>query len=292
MKRGVLKATAVTLAALCAGLPIAHAGFTIDPSLQVALENSGGQSSRGAAVQSGLSSVHPTPAVPMVGAAIAGNSVKSTPIPAPSDAWNAKLQGFARKEPLRQALSHTIPPGGQLIVNGDLPDTRVSWDGASRMTVARKMLVDAGIDGKFEGDNLVVGSATAPPAKPVPPTAVAAAPVAGTSVPATAPVSATSVPATAVAAAPAVPTQEFWIIREGYPIGQELKGWAKRAGWHVVWGLQRDIVAPTTSTFSGDFGSAASEVVRTLAENGALIHAQFFDGNHTLVVQGPGVAQQ
>jgi hypothetical protein len=286
MKRGLLKATAVALAALCAGLPIAHAGFTIDPSLQVALENPGSQSSPGAAVQSGLSSVHPTPASPTVGAAIPTASVKSASIPAPSDAWNKKLQGFAHKEPLRQALSHTIPPGGQLVVNGDLPDARVSWDGASadsRMTVARKMLVDAGIDGRFEGDNLIVGSPAPATVTGNPPTATAPTKQASVAVSPAVPV---------VPAAPAVPTQEIWIIRQGYPIGQELKGWAKRAGWNVVWGLQRDVIAPTTTTFTGDFASAASEVVRTLAENGALIHAQIFDGNHTLVVQGPGVAQQ
>jgi hypothetical protein len=56
--------------------------------------------------------------------------------------------------------------------------------------------------------------------------------------------------------------------------------------------MARDVIAPTSSAFSGDFESAASDVVRTLAENGALIHAEFFDGNHTLVVQGPGVAPQ
>jgi hypothetical protein len=275
MKRGLLKSTAVALAALCAGLPVAHAGFTIDPSLQVALENPGSPVPHGATSKSALSSFHPTPVPPTVGAAIPSEAVKSASISGPSDAWNTKLHGFAHNERLRQALSHTVPTSGQLLVNGDLPDKRISWDGEaadSRLTVARKMLVDAGIDGRFEGDNLIVGIA------PAVSTVVAATPVMAAS------------PVTL--AAPAVPTQEIWVIRQGYPIGQELKGWAKRAGWNVVWGLQRDVIAPTSTTFTGDFASAASEVVRTLAENGALIHAQIFDGNHTLVVQGPGIAPQ
>lgn len=265
MKRGFLRAAVIPLAAQCVGLPAAHAGFEIDPSLQVAMDNAAHPASRGAS-SSALSSAQPIGAsAPTVGAPISGDPVKATSLSGPSDGWNTKLQGFAHNEPLRQALSHAIPAGGQLIVNGSLPNKRVSWDGASadsRLVVARKMLADAGIDGRFDGNNLIVGDAPAASA------------------------------ALAVAAVPAVPTKEVWIIRQGYPIGQELKAWAKRAGWNVVWGLQRDVIAPTTTTFSGDFASAASEVVRTLAENGALIHAQIFDGNHTLVVQGPGVAQQ
>ncbi|TKC90130.1 hypothetical protein FAZ69_08240 [Trinickia terrae] len=264
MKRGFLKAAAVTFAAQCANLPAAHAGFEIDPSLQVALNNARHQASGSASSQSASSSAAPVAASAMVGGAIPGDAVMSTPLAAPSEAWNTKLQGFARNEPLRQALSHTVPAGGQLVVNGTLPDKRVSWDGGSadsRMTVARKMLADADIEGRFDGSNLIVGSLPA-------------------------------VSQASGEAAPVAPTKEIWIIRQGYPIGQELKGWAKRAGWNVVWGLQRDVIAPTTTTFTGDFASAAAEVVRTLAENGALIHAQLFDGNHTLVVQGPGVAPQ
>jgi hypothetical protein len=89
---------------------------------------------------------------------------------------------------------------------------------------------------------------------------------------------------------PSVP--HIWTIRQGYPIGKELTGWAKTAGWNLVWQMPRDVVAPATSTFTGDFPTAATEVVRTLAENGALIHARIFDGNHTVVVQGPGVSPE
>lgn len=91
---------------------------------------------------------------------------------------------------------------------------------------------------------------------------------------------------------PTIVPKQVWTLRQGYPIGQELEGWGKRAGWTVVWGLQRDVVAPSTTSFEGDFATAASDVIRTLAQNGALIHAQIFDGNHTLVVQGPGVPTQ
>ena len=88
------------------------------------------------------------------------------------------------------------------------------------------------------------------------------------------------------------PAPPVWTLRQGYPIGKELMAWGKTVGWTLVWQLPRDVVAPSTSTFTGDFPTAATEVVRTLAENGALIHAKIFDGNHTVVVQGPGVSPQ
>jgi hypothetical protein len=88
------------------------------------------------------------------------------------------------------------------------------------------------------------------------------------------------------------PAPLVWTLRQGYPIGKELMAWGKTVGWNLVWQLPRDVVAPATSTFTGDFPTAATEVVRTLAENGALIHAKIFDGNHTVVVQGPGVSPQ
>ncbi|MGF6604516.1 hypothetical protein P3T23_009272 [Paraburkholderia sp. GAS448] len=94
------------------------------------------------------------------------------------------------------------------------------------------------------------------------------------------------------AAEPASKPAEVWIIREGFPIGEELKAWGSRANWNVVWRMPRDVIAPTTTSFTGDFPSAATDVVKTLAANGALIRAQIFDGNRTVVVQGPGVAPQ
>lgn len=83
-----------------------------------------------------------------------------------------------------------------------------------------------------------------------------------------------------------------WTMSVGHTIGQELQAWGVKAGWKVIWNLPRDWSVPAPSQFSGDFSTAASEVIETLAENGALIHAQFFSGNKTLVVSGPGVSAQ
>lgn len=110
--------------------------------------------------------------------------------------------------------------------------------------------------------------------------------------PATPPVMAAEKSTTSAAPSSEQPAPLVWTLRQGYPIGKELMAWGKTVGWNLVWQLPRDVVAPATSTFTGDFPTAATEVVRTLAENGALIHAKIFDGNHTVVVQGPGVSPQ
>ncbi|MCQ4437670.1 toxin co-regulated pilus biosynthesis Q family protein, partial [Clostridioides difficile] len=87
----------------------------------------------------------------------------------------------------------------------------------------------------------------------------------------------------------ATPAAEVWTIREGFPISEELKSWGSRANWSVVWQMPRDVIAAATTPFSGDFPPALTDVVKTLAANGALIRARIFDGNRTVVVQGPGV---
>ena len=87
-------------------------------------------------------------------------------------------------------------------------------------------------------------------------------------------------------------TPTTWTLREGYMIGRELKEWGDIAGWHVEWSLKKDWSIPTKTTFNGDFKTAASEVIKTLASNGVIIRAQFFDGNQTMMITGAGVVEQ
>lgn len=87
-------------------------------------------------------------------------------------------------------------------------------------------------------------------------------------------------------------TPGSWTLTAGHTIGQELAAWGEKAGWKVVWSMQKDWTVPASTVFPGDFKTAASAVITTLAGNGALIRAQFYDGNNTLVVVGPGVTPQ
>jgi hypothetical protein len=98
--------------------------------------------------------------------------------------------------------------------------------------------------------------------------------------------------ASAAVAAPAQPPVPLWTLRQGRLVGNELREMAGRAGWNLVWQLQRDIVVPADTTYSGDFETAAGDVITTLRSNGLLIHAKFYQGNKTMVVSGPGTVPQ
>lgn len=86
-----------------------------------------------------------------------------------------------------------------------------------------------------------------------------------------------------------VPT---WTLTAGRTVGKELQAWGEKAGWKVIWNLPKDWAIPASTTYQGEFKAAASSVIKNLAANGAIIRAQFFDGNNTLVVNGPGAASQ
>jgi outer membrane biosynthesis protein TonB len=89
-----------------------------------------------------------------------------------------------------------------------------------------------------------------------------------------------------------IPTKSTWTLTAGETVGRGLQTWAEKAGWKVVWNMSKDWAVPASSTFHGDFQAAASEVISTLAANGALVRAQFFSGNKTLLVTGPGESSQ
>ena len=82
-----------------------------------------------------------------------------------------------------------------------------------------------------------------------------------------------------------------WSLTAGHTISHDLDDWGKASGWNVVWQLSRDWTIPASTEFSGSFSSAVTEVIKTLASNGALIHAQFFNGNRTVLISGHGAAE-
>lgn len=84
----------------------------------------------------------------------------------------------------------------------------------------------------------------------------------------------------------------IWVLHSGKTIGHDLSTWGEKAGWKVIWTMSKDWVTPSTTQFHGDFQEAATEVITTLAANGAFVHAQFYVGNKTMVVTGAGVAPQ
>ena len=87
-------------------------------------------------------------------------------------------------------------------------------------------------------------------------------------------------------------TAPVWTLAAGRTVGQELQAWGDKAGWKVIWSMPKDWSVPASTSFSGDFPTVAADVIKTLAANGALVRAQFYEGNKTMVVTGPGVAAQ
>lgn len=85
----------------------------------------------------------------------------------------------------------------------------------------------------------------------------------------------------------AAPTST-WTLTAGNTIREELQTWGAKAGWTVLWELDKDWVVPANTTFTGDYQTAADSVLNTVAANGALIRATFYTGNKTLLVFGPG----
>lgn len=78
-----------------------------------------------------------------------------------------------------------------------------------------------------------------------------------------------------------------WTLTAGNTVGQELQAWGEKAGWKVIWNMPKDWSVPASTNFTGGFQAAASEVIKTLATNGALVRARFFEGNNTMIVTGP-----
>ena len=112
--------------------------------------------------------------------------------------------------------------------------------------------------------------------------------------PVVAPIAVLAVPAAATSNphAQALPIEQRWELKAGETIGQNLKTWAGRAHWTVIWQLPHDWIVPAGKSFPGNFPDAAASVIENLAANGGLINAQIFDGNKTIVISGPGVAAQ
>ncbi|MBU2834789.1 hypothetical protein HF673_03060 [Acidithiobacillus thiooxidans] len=79
-----------------------------------------------------------------------------------------------------------------------------------------------------------------------------------------------------------------FILNRGDLILPDLQKWAKQSGWTVVWQVPEDWQVPNTTTFSGDFQKAVSQVIQALSANGANVHAVFHIANKTVVINGAG----
>ena len=79
-----------------------------------------------------------------------------------------------------------------------------------------------------------------------------------------------------------------FLLNQGDLILTDLQKWAGQSGWKIVWQVPEDWQVPNTTTFSGDFQKAVSQVIQALSANGANVHAVFHTANNTVVISGAG----
>lgn len=89
-----------------------------------------------------------------------------------------------------------------------------------------------------------------------------------------------------------LPIEEIWTLKAGVTISENLDTWSHIGGWKVIWSLPKDWIVPNETSFTGDFSDAAAKVIKTLADNGVLVHIGIYEGNKTVVISGPGLIQQ
>lgn len=83
-------------------------------------------------------------------------------------------------------------------------------------------------------------------------------------------------------------TAESFSLVAGKSIESQVRGWATRAGWHLIWNLPDDWIAPGDRAYGTNFEQAVRHVIEELAGNGAGVVGDIWRGNKTVVVSSVG----
>lgn len=82
-------------------------------------------------------------------------------------------------------------------------------------------------------------------------------------------------------AAPIAPT---WQVNAGDDLNLILNEWAAKEGWRVRWESEFVYTLQSPARFSGDFVTAATELLRGMQDARPAVTAKFFEGNKVLLV--------
>lgn len=77
-------------------------------------------------------------------------------------------------------------------------------------------------------------------------------------------------------------------LKSGLPLEDQIVADGAKAGWTVLWNIPGNWTAPNDASFSGDFEHAAIQFFDQMAENGADIWVDVWEGNHTIIVTPTG----
>jgi len=85
-----------------------------------------------------------------------------------------------------------------------------------------------------------------------------------------------------LAAASAAPPTQL-VIRQGHSVDEELRAYARPAGWDLVWDAG-PYVAERELVVAGGFEAAIASLLKGVNESGIRMRAVFYRGNHTVRV--------
>lgn len=199
-------------------------------------------------------------AAPQAKVAQEGVDVRLTP--AAYAEWHAPI-GSGGPVPLEDAVLRIAPENGSrnVSIEGIDANMPVTWSAGTRLDALRSIIGAAHGYAVISVVGLVI--------KPMPAYAQ------------------TIAKAKAPKATPKPAIAEY-TLRAGEPIEDQLRGWAKRAGWTLIWDAPQDWVVPGDAAFGTDFESASKSVLEALSKNGADIRGDLYPANHTLVVHAAG----
>ena len=82
-----------------------------------------------------------------------------------------------------------------------------------------------------------------------------------------------------VSAEAAKPAAAVWTLKADVPIHLQFAEWARRAGWHFEWKLEKSWIVPATAQFSGTFDEVLSQAVEGLYAQGKPVRLILWEGN-------------
>lgn len=77
----------------------------------------------------------------------------------------------------------------------------------------------------------------------------------------------------------AKPAAAVWTLKADEPIHLQFAEWARQAGWHFEWRLERSWRVPAATQFTGSFDQALSEAVEGLYAQGKPVRLILWEGN-------------
>lgn len=157
-----------------------------------------------------------------------------------------------------------------------LPEVHVTFDWDKRSVILRRGAVNMPAT---PATAIAAASALAPtPALPAGPVPAKGAPMA-------------SLATTSITADVAPDHVVSFTLLGGQSLEAQLTDWAKRAGWSVTWNTPDDWIVPHDSSYGGDFEQAVKSVFTQVAEDGADVRADIWQGNKAVVVDKSGVTR-